>query len=322
MTTLTRKCFKVPGKVVINGGYLVCFEEEGACLTVDSYLNVNYSHDYSDKFTFNLEMDGNNINLSFESDLYKSNVSKDNYLVKIVKEFYKFTSITPKGAYKVNLLWDDGFFYKNVKLGLGSSACLVVGIVKILFDSNKVTNYSFLDLVKSINQYFSPFSSGIDVTSCYKGNIFYSKKGDSKLRCNKTIMLLGTMLKSTDTKENLKFINQKEKFNSLKEINSKIIKLIKVGAMGTPELKMLYKEYLCELKKISQEIVPLYQYSVLMNTFDMDIIGCGVSGSGGEDAVWCLVTEREVYNVLALWNNKFSYVKKVTVPEKSGLIEL
>ncbi|KCZ78253.1 hypothetical protein H311_00719, partial [Anncaliia algerae PRA109] len=139
---------------------------------------------------------------------------------------------------------------------------------------------------------------------------------------NKTIMLLGTMLKSTDTKENLKFINQKEKFNSLKEINSKIIKLIKVGAMGTPELKMLYKEYLCELKKISQEIIPLYQYSVLMNTFDMDIIGCGVSGSGGEDAVWCLVTEREVYNVLALWNNKFSYVKKVTVPEKSGLIEL
>ncbi|RVD91817.1 mevalonate kinase [Tubulinosema ratisbonensis] len=323
MTSLARKSFKVPGKVVINGGYLVCLGEEAVSLTVDSYLNISYSYEQTDTFDFTYETDGKKEKLTFKNGIYASTTKNESFVIKIVKEFFCLTKFMPKGTFKVNFNFDEAFFTKEgVKLGLGSSSCLVVGISKILFDSFDIKEYIFIDLCKEINNHFSPLASGIDIFSVYKGNIFYKNGISTKLRTFKMTMLLGSMLKSNDTKECFHFLENKRVWNDLIPINKNINKLIKLGCLGNVELKNLFKEYLIELAKISEKIVPFYQYKVLLNTFEMDVIGCGMSGSGGEDGVWCLVKEDSLKRVSDYWKDKFKFVVQVNVLEKSGLIEL
>lgn len=286
------KKLKVPGKVVINGGYLVLNGHYCIVLTVNSYLNVDYKYD--DK-------------LQIKSDFDDIN-TESIYTQKIIQAWEHVTNIKAKGNFIIN--HDDGYIFErrnelknSIKTGLGSSASLLVSLVVGLSDifDIKVND----KLIFDINSIVSPKSSGCDVITCYNGSQIYSKTEKHKIRIPKNlILILGSFGKSTCTREMIKKYNLEDK--CLIEINNRIVKNILRNGFEV-SVKNEYLEYVKRLHSISSEIVPNAQYEILLKSFNYNIWGCGVSGSGGEDAIWCIAPVDS--DIIGFWKTEMKYVK-------------
>lgn len=306
----------VPGKIIINGGYLVLNNHE--CVSIvpsmatKIYVKKEYSKDliisiktnfkeYTDLFFRNMEFVGlNNITPSMQ------------YFIDIITTFIETSGYVLNCNLKIRFEFSDILYsYKrktmrqSIKTGLGSSCAILIGLVYSLLPTT-IDTKKFIDICLEINRKLSPQSSGCDIVSCIVGSCIYKKYSYEKIEISKQwVLLLGSFNKSTNTRKMIDRDFSDEKWGELGNINASIIGCYR--SKDYASLRLLYLKYLKCLKKIDTNIVPDLQYDVLMQVFEFDVIGCGASGSGGEDCVWCLVEEDKLVAVYTFWQAQFIY---------------
>ncbi|EOB13954.1 mevalonate kinase [Nosema bombycis CQ1] len=288
---------KIPGKVIINGSYIVLKGEKATCVTINRYLNVK-------SFCYESEKCDIVVNIK-NKDSWSLSKGGESYIAKIINAFYKVTGLKITNQIIINMEFDDGFFItEKIKTGIGSSACILVGIFYTLLYFNKdqdnsclLNNDLIISLLKKINRIISPKSSGADVMTCLLGSINYSFSVIEKISRLGKFLILGSFGKCTSTRDVLKQCNMEDKkWDRLIQLNYNIL---------NTRSKHAYEEYLDELS-LDTTIVPKKYYEILKKTFEFDIHGCGISGAGGEDAVWCILDECE--EVEKYWRREFDCV--------------
>lgn len=296
--------FKIPGKVMLNGAYMVIQGDQGISIPVDRYLNVSVE-EYGDPNVIRMDIRNENFVFKYESEVkqWKSEIyHKDS---QVFENILNNTIGSVEKGMKIACSYDDGFWVKNgAKTGIGSSACLLVMFCRISswLRNTNINSISgrrdFVREVQRVNKMVNRGSSGCDVTVCATGPILYSKDAYLEIRVPEKYLILGSFGKSTSTREMISKINVNESWSHLRRINS----LIGKG-------HLLYEEYLDAVYMLSKEIVPEKQYRILKETFAMGVLKCGVSGSGGEDAVWALVGSDKIQKIRSMWKKRFKYVK-------------
>lgn len=306
----------VPGKVIINGGYLVlnaseCISIVPSCTTEIHTLkrlsenpSIKISTSFHDTATFELE------NHTF---IVKETIPVSmQYPLGIINSFYKITDYLP--SYKVDIYirfmealysYHSSTMEESIKTGLGSSCAILIGIVDALLPE-AVDIRIFIDICLAINHDLSPQSSGCDIISCIVGTCIYKKFDYKKLQVPKTwVLLLGSFNKSTNTRSMIDRNFDDSKWKKLNEVNSLIIQSYR--KFRYDDLHNLYNQYAKTLRDIDDAIIPEQQFKIIMRSFEYNIIGCGASGSGGEDCVWCLVSKDALDDVHNMWKECFSF---------------
>lgn len=294
---------KIPGKVIINGSYIVLEGEIATCVTVDKYLHLKCVFKQSNNFGFSVNIK--------DRENYDHLNDKNHYLWKIVESTFGYLNLPLMNIYSITGFFDDGFFFENnVKSGLGSSACLFTGIVysilKFTIMADKTINkedfkfidetYTFSNILYKINKSMNPLSSSCDIISCLMGPINFSYKSIETIFIREKYLILGSFGKSTSTRFMLTFI---------KDLNWSKVKLLNKSIIFERN-KISYEKYLDEIAFLSDIIVPKAQYNILKETFRFNILGCGISGAGGEDAVWVITNNKD--ELVKFWKKKFSIV--------------
>lgn len=296
--------FRIPGKVMLNGAYMVIQGDQGISIPVDRCLNVSVQKaDVSN--IINIDIRDEKFMFEYESEAEKWTSRIDHKDSQIFENILNNTISSIENGVDIACTYDDGFWVENgIKTGIGSSACLLVMFCRISSwlrneDINSISGRrNFVSEVQRVNAIINKGSSGCDVTVCATGPILYSKESYLEIRVPEKYLLLGSFGKSTSTREMISKIKVNESWDHLRKINS----LIGKG-------HLLYEEYLDTVYMLSKEIVPERQYRILKETFAMGISKCGVSGSGGEDAVWALVDKKDLQKVRQLWKRRFNYIK-------------
>ncbi|KAK6089178.1 hypothetical protein P3W45_001839 [Vairimorpha bombi] len=306
---------KIPGKVVINGSYIVLEGEYASCITLNRYLNINIKIRSSDTFGISLRIKGRE-NYSYNNS--DKGDEGDGYLDKIINTSLEYINMDRNVCIEITGHFDKDFFLdKDIKTGLGSSSCIYISIVYSLLQVGKtdLDKKDFIkvdqDLIKEdqidldlinamyyINNIINPNASGCDVMTSLLGPINFSRSSIKKLILPCRYIILGTFGKSTCTRKMLSLINESD-WSKIKVINNKIIQ-------ENENIISLYREYLDEMYSINKLIVPDKQYKILKDTFMYRICGCGISGAGGEDAVWCITDNKE--DIKKYWDGVFDYV--------------
>ncbi|EQB61189.1 mevalonate kinase-like protein [Vairimorpha apis BRL 01] len=156
--------------------------------------------------------------------------------------------------------------------------------------------YTFSNILYKINKSMNPLSSSCDIISCLMGPINFSYKSIETIFIREKYLILGSFGKSTSTRFMLTFI---------KDLNWSKVKLLNKSIIFERN-KISYEKYLDEIAFLSDIIVPKAQYNILKETFRFNILGCGISGAGGEDAVWVITNNKD--ELVKFWKKKFSIV--------------
>lgn len=345
---VNRLRLKIPGKIVINGSYIVLRGETATCVTIDRYLDVCSSYEDSEDCSIVVNIKDRERLTCFYKDTFvcDSSTSKSYYIFRLIESFFHLTRITPSNNIVIHMNFERDFFInQSVKTGIGSSACIVVGIVISLLyfnEGNYLENLGQIDfmeaptlenegirsifkdlrlrsetlgslikLVYSINKMTNQMSSGVDVISCLIGSIQFNSRIIHKIKGIGKYLMLGTFGKCSSTRSIINKVNLHEKkWDQIIELNNKIY---------TCPGKESYNEYLDHLFRLNNFTVPKRQYDILKETYKLDIYGCGISGAGGEDAVWCIVDDHTA--VHDYWKTVFNYVI-VTLIVDNGVVQL
>lgn len=295
--------FKVPGKIMLNGAYLVLYGESCISVSLDSYLSVQVILEDGDKI-LDLRINDREYKYYYINNRWQhNNIHNDSqYLHSIINLAFK----DPVGSIKIFADFDSGFYTPDrCKTGIGSSSCLLVALCYVSAKMNNIS--SFYDFCMGIHYEVNPGSSGYDTSSCINGNIIFSRKEWIKYLPKEKYIILGTFNKSTSSREMIDSISVNDTWESVKKINRRII-----------DGDDCYEEYLDAIRGISTVIVPDRQYELLKKTFELGVKKCGVSGAGGEDAIWAL--EDDYFKVVNLWNKEMSYLRVCEI-SPHGLIE-
>nr|AAT12304.1 mevalonate kinase-like protein [Antonospora locustae] len=268
--------FRVPGKVVLNGGYLVCMEEECIAVNIDAYANVEAETDtespqstivhlYGDTVVLRITESGLIIDSAADADTGK-------FIRDIVVSFWDVVRYDVQLGVNVYIAFDNGFCTCNgVKTGIGSSACIVVALVHS-FCALYSVGRSTPSLCLEVNRKVAPRASGVDVLTCSYGNVIYSTRKHARIDIDTALVLvLGSRGMSSSTRDMITLLDGKGKiWTRLSEINARIVAAVRQsGAIRRRDcvLRPLYHEYLREIAQVSSLIVPEYQYAVLLETF-------------------------------------------------------
>lgn len=314
---------QIPGKIITNGGYLVLFDHKCLGIVPDACSRVKIKRKFSLKPKIQITTNFDDEGVFYANDAFKYNgifVGSMNYVAKIIKCFYEIMGGKLDRNIEIELELNDCFYSekqntteRSVKTGLGSSCVFLIAITYAL----TVKETALQDLYKiclQINSRLSPKASGCDISCCIFGSSIYKKYSVVQtLEIKDVHLLLGSFNKSTNTRSMLDLLQDPKSFDALANINNELIdEITSNGFVNKEKLKTLYRSYLCSLRLISDCIVPEKQYNILLETYKYEIIGCGVSGSGGEDCVWCLVPKEYFVGVYEFWRTKFIYTNFFT----------
>ncbi|KAM0688642.1 hypothetical protein COBT_000088 [Conglomerata obtusa] len=309
----------IPGKVIINGGYLVLKGHECLAITPNYHScvettkiksenpKISIKTNFENEATFTLQ----GIDLIYN----KSPEPSMMYVYNIIKTFYEITSTCLNMDITIYFKLHQTLFSvandtieASVKTGFGSSCVFLIGLVDALLE-NKLPRDEHLNLCMNINKKLSPDSSGCDVFACFAGSMVFKKHSYKLINIPENlVMIMGSFNRSTNTRIMLQQVVRDTRWDKLGTLNSKIISQLECLSNSNKfEIKDLYKEYLYILHCISPNIVPEPQFKILQNTFNFDIFGCGTSGSGGEDCVWCLVEKNNLEPIKKYWDENFFF---------------
>ncbi|KAG5860318.1 putative GHMP kinase [Encephalitozoon hellem] len=330
--------FKVPGKVIINGSYIVLSGETCRAVALKTYIVCEATRTMPGEPKITMEINGKEKSTYYHDGRGYDAMGDSCYLLRTADCFFKVTGVSPKSTIHIRMRAEEGFFVDKAageKTGIGSSACILVSIVYALLrfhqdDFREIVlkngfngqekSPSFQGDLKSwlrhlsldedvveyilpitylVHQKVNPEGSGGDAMCCLLGSIYFSRKTCVPMEKVPRYIVLGSFGKSTSTKEMLKKVDLEDpRWVSLKAINLKINE-----EKGCP--RSLYMEYLDAMKDISMDIVPRRQYEILMKTNEYDVWGCGISGAGGDDCVWALSDDyRDVHRY---WKEAFTF---------------
>lgn len=331
--------FRVPGKVIVNGSFLVLDGEMCRSVALKTYINTEASNKASCRPEITIDVQGREKVICYYNRglLCGSDDAAACHLFKIVDAFFEVTGLVPRNQTYIRMNVEDGFFVNGTsgeKTGIGSSACILVSITYSLLKFHQedfeesIKNGKFkrsksivlegeissrlerlsisgevIEYIPSIvyltHQKVYKGSSGCDVMCCLLGSIYFDKKRCVAVDGIPKYLILGSFEKSTSTREMLKTVDLGDTRWNPLRIINK-----RLNAENSNP-KELYKEYLDVIRNISAIIVPDEQYSILTETSKYDIWGCGISGAGGNDCVWAIAGNYiDVHNY---WKKVFSF---------------
>lgn len=153
------------GKIFLLGEYSVLFGGVGIIATIDRYAISSFAQDYHLSFTAIT----NNIITSIDHPLFNaalSTLAEKNIMI-------------PKGSYLIDT---QGFFYKDEKIGLGSSAAAMVALLRMIFSINNIFDINLLiDIAKKAHHRFNHGGSGSDIMASIMNHaIIYQKEHETK----------------------------------------------------------------------------------------------------------------------------------------------
>ena len=241
---------KVPAKLIISGEHAVLYNGRALTCAINLWMNVEVRKTF--RYRVVVEQDRKKTVVPLDDDFPENKM--DNPLCEIYRQFLLFTDCDIYGIkVKINTEIPS-------RCGLGSSAALVVGMIKALDDlfQTHLSQYKITLLAKNCENIFHGKSSGIDVQTILRKGIVSFDNGKVKnyrQKFNK-ICIIDTGKPQFSTKEVVGFVsttNGKDSrfWENFGEITNGIEKNIftKIGSIGAlPSIKrfaktMDYKEY-------------------------------------------------------------------------------
>ncbi|MCF7899388.1 phosphomevalonate kinase [Candidatus Babeliales bacterium] len=190
---------KIPGKLILTGEWSI-LEKNNSCivLAINKFLEVNLKQNNLNKIIFNSkDINLENIKLSYKNNKLKieTNTTKQKrelfklsfYAIKIAFKYLQNSNIKIKNNFNIfinsnisKIKLKNNYF---TKIGLGSSAATVVGIISAIlklhdFKINQISTKNLIFKLSIIAHYLAQnkTGSGADIACCaYKKNIIYKK---------------------------------------------------------------------------------------------------------------------------------------------------
>ncbi|ADM12472.1 mevalonate kinase-like protein [Encephalitozoon intestinalis ATCC 50506] len=332
--------FRVPGKVIVNGSYIVLEGETCRAIALKEYMISEAIRMESSKQKIVVEVEGQEKITYYHnrSDLPEDKGKSSYYLLKVVDSFFEVTGIIPKNQIQIRMKAGNGFFVNgptSEKTGIGSSVCILVSIVYALlkfhqedlnqiislkgferwgrspvFRGNLESHLGHLSLSKEILNHLLSITYQVHQKTNQGGS------GSDAMCC-----LLGSIYSNREACIPIekvprylilgsfgKSTSTREMLKKIDLSDSKWKSLKDMNSRINKERrnpKKLYIEYLNIIRNISTAIVPEKQYEILIKTNEYDIWGCGISGAGGDDCVWVLTDDYK--SVYEYWQKAFAF---------------
>lgn len=336
--TMERLRFRVPGKVVINGSFIVLDEETCRAVALNTYLQTEATRIQCDTVEIVLDIVGREkLTCHYGRNLMCDSTDVSTYyLFKIVDAFFEITRLVPQNRIYIEMRMGDGFFVNGAggeKTGIGSSACILVSVVYSLlrfhqegfekiaksgdfkgwgefpvFSGDLKTWLCNLDISREIVEHIVPIT--------YLTHQAVHQKASG---CDVMCCLLGSIYFSRKRCSPVEKIPRYLVLGSFGKSTPtrEILKNVDLRDHKWESLRVVnrqvnecggkenYMEYLDTMRAISSTVVPDRQYEILSNTNRYDIWGCGISGAGGDDCVWAITDDYESVN--DYWKEVFSF---------------
>ncbi|CAD25871.1 similarity to MEVALONATE KINASE [Encephalitozoon cuniculi GB-M1] len=332
--------FRVPGKVIVNGSYIVLSGETCRAVALKTHMTSEATRTVSSEAEITVAVDGGE-KITYGSDYIRTcrdTGGPAHYILNIVACFFEIARISPKNRIHIEMHTGEGFFSGGPggeKTGIGSSACILVSIVYALLrfhqdDFRRIASRGDFDargrspvFQGDLKLWLGGLSLSEDLAEHLLSITYlvHQATNQGASGCDVMCCLLGSIYFSRERcfpLENIprylilgSFGKSSATREMLKKINSKdpkwrFIKDINRKINEERESpKKLYMEYLDAMKGVSTAIVPEKQYEVLMKTNGYDIWGCGISGAGGDDCVWALADDYQ--DVYRYWKRVFTF---------------
>lgn len=194
---------KVPAKLIISGEHAVLYNGRALTCAINLWMNVEVLKTF--KYRVVVEQDRKKTVVNLDDDFPENKM--DNPLCEIYRKFLLFTECDIYGI-KVKIKTEI-----HSRCGLGSSAALVVGMIKALDDlfQTHLSQYKITLLAKNCENIFHGKSSGIDVQTILRKGIVSFDNGkvrNYKQKFNR-ICVIDTGKPQFSTKEVVGFVAQK-----------------------------------------------------------------------------------------------------------------
>lgn len=346
--------FKVPGKLVINGSYIVLEGQKCRTVAINKYLRGCVERQKSPKTRIVVNIWGRDkLTCHYAEDHLTCDSSNPGtyYLFRIIEVFYNLTKLIPEDDLVIDLQFDEGFFVGQnpvIKTGIGSSACILVAIVYSLlksdqkrfirfvkdpnfegwpphpeFDDDLCSHLTYLDLNADATKHFMPIVFAVHRTLNSKAS-----------GCDVASCSVGTILFDTKKYSLLSGIPKHILLGSFGKSTStrEMLAAIDLAEPTWKDIsevnnkinssegnqKELYRELVELTRKANKRILPDAQYKILKETFKFDIWGAGISGAGGEDCVWVIADDYT--KVKEYWERVFDHVILAEITYKGIVI--
>ena len=194
---------KVPAKLIISGEHAVLYNGRALTCAINLWMNVEVRKTF--RYRIVVEQDRKKTVVPLDDDFPENKM--DNPLCEIYRQFVLFTDCDICG---IRVKIDTEI---PSRCGLGSSAALVVGMIKALDDlfQTHLSQYKMTLLAKNCENIFHGKSSGIDVQTILRKGIVSFDNGkirNYRQRFNK-ICVIDTGKPKFSTKEVVGFVAQK-----------------------------------------------------------------------------------------------------------------
>lgn len=194
---------KVPAKLIISGEHAVLYNGRALTCAINLWMNVEVRKTF--RYRVVVEQDRKKTVVNLDDDFPENKM--DNPLCEIYRQFLLFTECDIYGI-KVKIKTEI-----HSRCGLGSSAALVVGMIKALdkLFQTHLSEYKMTLLAKNCENIFHGKSSGIDVQTILRKGIVSFDNGKVKnyrQKFNK-ICIIDTGKPQFPTKDVVSFVAQK-----------------------------------------------------------------------------------------------------------------
>lgn len=193
---------KVPAKLIISGEHAVLYNGLALTCAINLWMNVEVRKTF--RYSVVVEQDRKKTVVNLDDEFPENKM--DNPLCEIYRQFLLFTECD---IYGIKVKIDTEI---PSRCGLGSSAALVVGMIKALDDlfQTHLSQYKITLLAKNCENIFHGKSSGIDVQTILRKGIVSFDNGKVKnyrQKFNK-ICIIDTGKPQFSTKEVVDFVSK------------------------------------------------------------------------------------------------------------------
>lgn len=320
---IRRTEFKIPGKAIISGEFSCVWGFPIIAVPVPLFLNLTV-YEYDQKGTVSFEV-GDKQRSVQDLSISESSVIKDDELEEIVSLFWILAdSFGFKACFKDK---SAKVVIKNdipLRMGLGSSAAVIVGVTKVLFllsGSGREVDSSVFPVLKGIEDRYHQKSSGIDILTVLENRPLCIKVDNGKIQhLRESFSLTGMNLllvsskREKCTRESLKIIQKKieqgstavDLLSPIERVTLKMIEKID-SKVFDGSFQLLFKENQKILSDLNLSHPNLDKIAEIFSRFEL---GAKLTGGGRGGFALSLITKEQldsVKNALTTELKKFEF---------------
>lgn len=267
-----------PGKVLLAGGYVVACDGKGVVVTLSCRIHSIVKESSVDGVVVHAPQ--------FHPEPFQLKKVPNVFLESAVDKVLHYYQKQPKFILKIN--GDEEFYSEQGKTGLGSSAALVssiVGAFVLLFEGTLNRKTIFQIALDAHREAQGGLGSGFDVSAAVYGTQMYCMEQHTSIDFPFEVMLIDTKLGGSSTKVMLNqvlFHKHSNEFKELQRASEALFhNLSRYSFDGV-------REAMRNLGTVAKVEIECSEQTYFLDLFEEvhGVIGVGVPGAGGRDAVF------------------------------------